>query len=137
MQRQRGHGPHHHRVGLHRNRVAAPSRAQPLRREEGGCHLCQQGSLFREEDAKAPCSSPSAATDPRPYIRRKHNRKPRLALAVDRQRHRPRGTDLRYQRDGLHQQRQHAAQTARPAPVQDIRRGIEGLLPLLHRHQTP
>ncbi len=28
---------------------------------------------------------------------------------------------LRHRRDGLHQQRQHAAQTACPAPLQDIR----------------
>ena len=41
------------------------------------------------------------------------------------------------QRDGLYQQRQYAAQTARPTPVQDIRCGIKGLLPFLHRHQTP
>ena len=48
-----------------------------------------------------------------------------------------RGTDIRHQRDGLHQQRQHAAQTACSTPVQDIRRGIKRLLPFLHRHQTP
>ena len=35
-------------------------------------------------------------------------------LAMDGQRHRPRGTYLRHTRDGLYQQRQHAAQTARP-----------------------
>jgi len=52
-------------------------------------------------------------------------------------RHRPRGTYLRHQRDGLHQQRQHAAQTARPAPLQDFRYRIKGLLPFLYRHQTP
>ena len=51
--------------------------------------------------------------------------------------HRPRGTYLRHQRDGLHQQRQHAAQTARPAPLQDFRYRIKGLLPFLYRHQTP
>ena len=56
---------------------------------------------------------------------------------MDGQRHRPRGTDLRHQRDGLYQQRQYAAQTACPAPLQDIRCGIKGLLPILHRHQTP
>ena len=36
-------------------------------------------------------------------------------------RHRPRGTYLRHRRDGLHQQRQHAAQTAGPASLQDFR----------------
>ena len=41
--------------------------------------------------------------------------------AMDGQRHRPRGTYLRHQRDGLHQQRQHAAQTAGPASLQDFR----------------
>ena len=41
--------------------------------------------------------------------------------AMDGQCHRPRGTYLRHRRDGLHQQRQHAAQTACPAPLQDIR----------------
>jgi len=40
---------------------------------------------------------------------------------MDGQCHRPRGTYLRHRRDGLHQQRQHAAQTACPAPLQDIR----------------
>ena len=39
--------------------------------------------------------------------------------------------------NGLHQQRQHAAQTARPAPLQDFRYRIKGLLPFLYRHQTP
>ena len=41
--------------------------------------------------------------------------------SMDGQCHRPRGTYLRHRRDGLHQQRQHAAQTACPAPLQDIR----------------
>ena len=65
------------------------------------------------------------------------NEKYRLTLAMDRQRHRPRGADIRHQRDGLYQQRQYAAQTACSTSVQDIRRGIKGLLPFLHRHQTP
>ena len=52
---------------------------------------------------------------------RQHNRKSRLTPAMDGQRHRPRGTYLRHQRDGLHQQRQHAAQTAGPASLQDFR----------------
>ena len=56
---------------------------------------------------------------------------------MDGQRHRPRGADIRHQRDGLYQQRQYAAQTACSTPVQDIRRGIKGLLPFLYRHQTP
>ena len=42
-------------------------------------------------------------------ILRQHNRKSRSTPAMDGQRHRPRGTYLRHQRDGLHQQRQHAA----------------------------
>ena len=137
MQRQCGHQPHHHRTGLHRNRVAAPSRAQSSRRKEGGCSLHQQGTLFSEEDAEVPCRSPSATTNPHPYILRQHNRKSRLTPAMDGQRHRPRGTYLRHQRDGLHQQRQHAAQTARPAPLQDFRYRIKGLLPFLYRYQTP
>ena len=37
------------------------------------------------------------------------------------QRHRPRGTYLRHRRDGLYQQRQYAAKTARPDSLQDIR----------------
>lgn len=40
---------------------------------------------------------------------------------MDRQRHRPRGADIRHQRDGLYQQRQYAAKTARPDSLQDIR----------------
>ena len=44
---------------------------------------------------------------------------------MDGQRHRPRGTYLRHQRDGLHQQRQHAAQTAGPASLQDFRGRIK------------
>ena len=120
-----------------RNRVAAPSHAQSSRRKEGGCSLYQQGTLFSEEDAEVPCRSPSATTNPHPYILRQHNRKSRLTPAMDGQRHRPRGTYLRHQRDGLHQQRQHAAQTARPAPLQDFRYRIKGLLPFLYRHQTP
>ena len=63
MQRQCGHQPHHHRTGLHRNRVAAPSHAQSSRRKEGGCSLYQQGTLFSEEDAEVPCRSPSATTN--------------------------------------------------------------------------
>ena len=105
--------------------------------KEGGCSLYQQGTLFSEEDAEVPCRSPSATTNPHPYILRQHNRKSRLTPAMDGQRHRPRGTYLRHQRDGLHQQRQHAAQTARPAPLQDFRYRIKGLLPFLYRHQTP
>ena len=70
------------------------------------------------------------------YIRQQNNRKPGIAPAMDGQRHRPCGTYLRHQRNGLYQQRQYAAQTACPTPVQDIRRGIKGLLPFLHRHQT-
>ena len=36
----------------------------------------------------------------------------RLPSSMDGQCHRPRGTYLRHRRDGLHQQRQYAAQTA-------------------------
>ena len=41
--------------------------------------------------------------------------------SLDGQRHRPRGTYLRHRRDGLYQQRQYAAKTARPDSLQDIR----------------
>lgn len=37
--------------------------------------------------------------------------------SMDGQCHRPRGTYLRHRRDGLHQQRQYAAQTARPTSL--------------------
>ena len=117
VQRRHGHEPYRHRACLHRNRVAAPSRAQPVRRKERDCRLCQQGPVFREEDAEIPCHAPSAATD----IRQQHNRNRHQPPAMDGQCHRPRGTYLRHRRDGLHQQRQHAAQTACPAPLQDIR----------------
>ena len=39
------------------------------------------------------------------------------ANSMDGQCHRPRGTYLRHRRDGLHQQRQYAAQTARPTSL--------------------
>ena len=55
VQRRHGHEPYRHRACLHRNRVAAPSRAQPVRRKERDCRLCQQGPVFREEDAEIPC----------------------------------------------------------------------------------
>ncbi len=47
-----------------------------------------------------------------------------IALAyieIELQHHRPRGTYLRHRRDGLYQQRQYAAKTARPDSLQDIR----------------
>lgn len=88
-----------------------------LSEEKRDCRLCQQGPVFREEDAEIPCHAPSAATD----IRQQHNRNRHQPPAMDGQCHRPRGTYLRHRRDGLHQQRQHAAQTACPAPLQDIR----------------
>ena len=98
---------------LHRNRVAAPSRAQPVRRKERDCRLCQQGPVFREEDAEIPCHAPSATTN----IRQQRNRNHRQPSSMDGQCHRPRGTYLRHRRDGLHQQRQYAAQTARPTSL--------------------
>lgn len=132
MQRQSGRKPHHHRTCLHRNRIAAPSRAQPFRRKERDCRIRQQGSIFCEEDAEVPCHAPSATTN----IRQQRNREHYQSTAMDGQRNRPRGTYLRHRRDGLHQQRQYAAQTACPNSLQDIRHRIQGLLSLLHRHQT-
>ena len=37
-------------------------------KKEGNSQLCQQGSLFRKEDAEVSCRSPSAATNPYPNI---------------------------------------------------------------------
>ena len=42
---------------------------------------------------------------------------PQVPSSMDGQCHRPRGTYLRHRRDGLHQQRQYAAQTARPTSL--------------------
>ena len=53
-------------------------------------------------------------------IRQQRNRNHRQP-SLDGQRHRPRGTYLRHRRDGLYQQRQYAAKTARPDSLQDIR----------------
>ena len=97
-----------------------PVRNLPEEKREVAAYI-SKALLFREEDAEVPCRSPSATTNPHPYILRQHNRKSRLTPAMDGQRHRPRGTYLRHQRDGLHQQRQHAAQTAGPASLQDFR----------------
>ena len=55
-----------------------------------------------------------------PNIRQQRNRNHRQP-SLDGQRHRPRGTYLRHRRDGLYQQRQYAAKTARPDSLQDIR----------------
>ena len=87
-----------------------------------------QGSLFRQEDAEVSFHSPSATTNP--HIHRQNKWQSRLTSAMDGQRHRS-------QRDGLYQQRRYAAQTTRTASLQDIRCWSKGLLPLLHRHQTP
>ena len=56
-----------------------------------------------------------------PLISQQRNRNHHQPSSMDGQRHRPCGAYLRHRRDGLHQQRQHAAQTARPASLQDIR----------------
>ena len=45
----------------------------PEEKKEIG-QLCQQGSLFRKEDAEVSCRSPSAATNPYPNIHRQHKR---------------------------------------------------------------
>ena len=50
-------------------------------------------------------------------IRQQRNRNHRQPSSMDGQCHRPRGTYLRHRRDGLHQQRQYAAQTARPTSL--------------------
>ena len=77
------------------------------------CRLRQQGSVFRKKDAEIPCHAPSATTN----IRQQRNRNHRQPSSMDGQCHRPRGTYLRHRRDGLHQQRQYAAQTARPTSL--------------------
>ena len=66
-----------------------------------------------EKDAEIPCHAPSATTN----IRQQRNRNHRQPSSMDGQCHRPRGTYLRHRRDGLHQQRQYAAQTARPTSL--------------------
>ena len=106
-----------------------PMRNLPEEKREVAAYISKALSLVRKMQ--------KFLAAPHPYILRQHNRKSRLTPAMDGQRHRPRGTYLRHQRDGLHQQRQHAAQTARPAPLQDFRYRIKGLLPFLYRHQTP
>ena len=113
-----------------------PMRNLPEEKREVAAYISKALSLVRkmQKFLAAPQVPPLI---PHPYILRQHNRKSRLTPAMDGQRHRPRGTYLRHQRDGLHQQRQHAAQTARPAPLQDFRYRIKGLLPFLYRHQTP
>ena len=85
-----------------------PVRNLPEEKREVAAYI-SKGTLLREEDAEVPCRSPSATTNPHPYILRQHNRKSSFTPAMDGQRHRPRGTYLRHQRDGLYQQRQHAA----------------------------
>ena len=72
-----------------------------------------KGSVFRKKDAEIPCHAPSATTN----IRQQRNRNHRQPSSMDGQCHRPRGTYLRHRRDGLHQQRQYAAQTARPTSL--------------------
>ena len=62
-------------------------------------------------------ATPQVATT---NIRQQRNRNHRQP-SLDGQRHRPRGTYLRHRRDGLYQQRQYAAKTARPDSLQDIR----------------
>lgn len=113
-----------------------PVRNLPEEKREVAAYISKALSFVRKMQ-KFLAAPQRATTNPHPYILRQHNRKSRLTPAMDGQRHRPRGTYLRHQRDGLHQQRQHAAQTARPAPLQDFRGRIKGLLPLLYRHQTP
>ena len=51
-----------------------------LPEERGRLQLHQQGTLFREEDAEVSCRSPSATTNPHPYILRQHNRNPASPL---------------------------------------------------------
>lgn len=113
MQRRHGREPYRHRACIHRDRVAAPPRAQSVRRKKRDCRLRQQGSVFRKKDAEIPCHAPSATTN----IRQQRNRNHRQPSSMDGQCHRPRGTYLRHRRDGLHQQRQYAAQTARPTSL--------------------
>lgn len=84
-----------------------------LSEEKRDCRLRQQGSVFRKKDAEIPCHAPSATTN----IRQQRNRNHRQPSSMDGQCHRPRGTYLRHRRDGLHQQRQYAAQTARPTSI--------------------
>ena len=69
--------------------------------------------LQHQKDAEIPCHAPSATTN----IRQQRNRNHRQPSSMDGQCHRPRGTYLRHRRDGLHQQRQYAAQTARPTSL--------------------
>ena len=88
----------------------------PVRNLSEERSLRQQGSVFRKKDAEIPCHAPSATTN----IRQQRNRNHRQP-SLDGQRHRPRGTYLRHRRDGLYQQRQYAAKTARPDSLQDIR----------------
>ena len=83
------------------------------RRKKRDCRLRQQGSVFRKKDAEIPLPRPQRATT---NIRQQRNRN-HASLFNDGQCHRPRGTYLRHRRDGLHQQRQYAAQTARPTSL--------------------
>ena len=73
--------------------------------------LLAETEFFRRINEAGDCNMEKA------YTAFRNHRQPSL----DGQRHRPRGTYLRHRRDGLYQQRQYAAKTARPDSLQDIR----------------
>ena len=63
---------------------------------KGSRRLYRKGTLFREEDAKVPYHSPSAATILSPFFSRNAIRQSRSAASMDGQCHRPCGTYLRH-----------------------------------------
>lgn len=90
-----------------------PVRNLSEEKREIAAYVSKALSFVRRQDAEIPCHAPSATTN----IRQQRNRNHRQPSSMDGQCHRPRGTYLRHRRDGLHQQRQYAAQTARPTSL--------------------
>ena len=83
--------------------------------------LLAETEFFRRINEAGDCNMETAYTAcATTNIRQQRNRNHRQP-SLDGQRHRPRGTYLRHRRDGLYQQRQYAAKTARPDSLQDIR----------------